>query len=79
MGIKDNQATQSKEFWEDKYSNQPKFQQFKHFPNPKNPNDKMFVNLLGNIQGKEILEIGCGNGSISLYWEHPTYSISKNA
>jgi len=31
------------------------------------PSDKMLVNLIGNVNGKNVLDIGCGNGMLSVY------------
>lgn len=31
------------------------------------PSTQEFLNLIGNVEGKHILEIGCGNGEISVY------------
>ena len=31
------------------------------------PSDKMLVNLIGNVNGKNVLDIGCGNGVLSVY------------
>ena len=57
-------TSQAQKFWEEKYKEQLKLSP-KLFP--ASSEDKMLVNLLGNVAGKEILEIGCGNGYISLY------------
>lgn len=29
--------------------------------------DKVFLNLMGNVNGKNVLDIGCGNGLLSIY------------
>ncbi len=57
-------TSQAQKFWEEKYKDKLKLSP-KLFP--ESSEDKMLVNLLGNVAGKEILEIGCGNGYISLY------------
>jgi SAM-dependent methyltransferase len=31
------------------------------------PNDKVFLNLMGEVEGKKVLDIGCGNGLLSVY------------
>ena len=66
----DSSITQTQEFWDDKYADFDVTQNisvsspFRKAPNPTNG---MFLELLGNIDGKEILELGCGNGIISVY------------
>jgi SAM-dependent methyltransferase len=31
------------------------------------PSGKMLINLIGNVHGKNVLDIGCGNGLLSVY------------
>lgn len=57
-------TSQTQNFWEEKHKDK-----LESFPKsfPISPIEKKFVSLLGDVVGREVLEIGCGAGYISLY------------
>ena len=67
---KNSSITQTQAFWDEKYSDFDVFinvSASSPFRKAPNSTKEMFLKLLGNVAGKEILELGCGNGVFSVY------------
>ena len=84
---KNSSITQTQEFWDEKYADFDVFTTVSaSSSSTKAPNStkEMFLKLLGNVAGKEILELGCGNGVFSVYMAKngarvTAVDISKNS
>lgn len=70
MSIQQKENIESNEFWQGKYADR-KISELPLFPRPGIGGYEIFerklADLIGDVEGKEVLDLGCGNGSTSLY------------
>ena len=70
MSIQQSANVESKDFWQGRYANR-EISELPLFPRQGPGGYEIFerklAELLGDVEGKEVLDLGCGNGATSLY------------